>query len=97
MPNLSFKLSWIESLATLHNSGSFESAAELLGITQSAMSQRILSLEGSIGMPLVVRSRPIQLTPAGKVIAGYLDRFHALSHTVGIEMESLLQSGNHAD
>jgi len=58
----------LDCLAALADNGSFDRAAERLAITQSAVSQRLRTLEGSVGQPLVVRSRPLQLTEAGKVL-----------------------------
>ncbi len=49
---------------------SFSRAAELHGITQSAVSQRIHHLEGRLGTKLLDRSkRPFVLTPAGELVA----------------------------
>jgi DNA-binding transcriptional LysR family regulator len=51
---------------TLH----FRHAAERLGITQSAVSQQIASLEKDLGAPLFERiGRRVFLTPAGEVLA----------------------------
>ncbi len=51
---------------TLH----FRHAAERLGITQSAVSQQIASLEKDLGAPLFERiGRRVYLTPAGEVLA----------------------------
>ncbi|MGI9199509.1 MAG: LysR family transcriptional regulator [Woeseiaceae bacterium] len=50
------------------------SAAEKLGVTQSAVSQAIAQLENLASTELVVRrSRPIQLTPAGEVLKEHAD------------------------
>jgi DNA-binding transcriptional LysR family regulator len=48
--------------------GSFSRGAELNGITQSAASQRVRTLEEDLGIELVDRStRPCRLTPPGQV------------------------------
>ena len=91
MPRLSFNLKWMESLAVLDDRGSFEAAAKQLNITQSALSQRVESLENALGMPLVVRSRPLTLTPAGRLIAGYGDRLNELHRNTQLEIAELLQ------
>ena len=50
------------------------SAAEKLGVTQSAVSQAIAQLEVLASAELIVRrSRPIQLTPAGEVLKHHAD------------------------
>lgn len=55
--------------------GSFTKAAEVLGYTQSSVSQMIASLEKEIGMKLLVRTRhEISLTPEGKALFPYIER-----------------------
>ena len=60
------RLSTFQALSeTLH----FRHAAERLGITQSAVSQQIASLEKDLGAPLFERiGRRVYLTPAGEVL-----------------------------
>jgi DNA-binding transcriptional LysR family regulator len=49
--------------------GSFSSAADALGLTQSAVSQHVAALEREVGLPLVERgARPSALTEAGHVL-----------------------------
>jgi DNA-binding transcriptional LysR family regulator len=66
---------------------SFSKAAELHGITQSAVSQRIQQLEEKLGVELIDRSvRPPELTAAGEVFAGegreLVDRYDDLERRV---------------
>jgi LysR family transcriptional regulator, glycine cleavage system transcriptional activator len=49
--------------------GSFTAAAEELGLTQAAVSQRIAQLEGRLGVPLFVRRPKLRLTEAGARLA----------------------------
>ncbi|MER7169103.1 LysR family transcriptional regulator, partial [Micromonospora sp. NPDC000207] len=56
----------LRTLAAVVSEGSFESAARLLHVTQSAVSQRIQALEGAVGQVLVRRGRPCRATPAGE-------------------------------
>lgn len=57
----------------LAESLSFSRTAQNLGITQSAVSQSISSLEDYVGTKLFYRSRKsVSLTPAGKLLAGGL-------------------------
>ncbi|RYG07193.1 MAG: LysR family transcriptional regulator, partial [Burkholderiales bacterium] len=58
----------LEGLVALSQEGSFAKAAELLEISQSAVSQRIHALELAAGMVLVVRSRPLRLTAAAEAL-----------------------------
>jgi len=68
----------LESLAALAEAGSFERAAQLLSITQSAVSQRLRALETQVGQLLVVRSRPLRMTEPGKVLLRYARQLQAL-------------------
>jgi DNA-binding transcriptional LysR family regulator len=66
---------------------SFSRAAELHGITQSAVSQRIHHLEERLGTKLLDRSkRPFVLTPAGELVSGegrqLVERYDALARSV---------------
>ena len=69
---------------------SFSAAARSLGYTQSAVSGQILALERLIGARVFVRirgTRPLELTPAGKVLlvhaTAMLERLHAAQVDVG--------------
>ena len=68
----------LDCLAALADERSFERAAETLAITQSATSQRLRSLEAQVGQLLVVRSRPLRLTEAGKLLLRYARQLQAL-------------------
>jgi DNA-binding transcriptional LysR family regulator len=67
---------------------SFSKAADLHGITQSAVSQRVQQLEEKLGAVLIDRSvRPLELTPAGELFAReareLVDRYDDLALRVG--------------
>lgn len=74
-----FKSAHLEALSAVCESGSFEIAASMLHITQSALSQRIGALEREAGMVLVQRSRPVEPTAPGRILLG-LARQVALLH-----------------
>ena len=61
-------------------------AAQRLSITQSAVSQRLRALETQVGQPLVVRSRPLRLTEAGKVLLRFARQLQALRVDVAREL-----------
>jgi len=63
-----------EALLAVTDTGSFEQAAARLGLTASAVSQRVRALEVQLGQPLVVRSRPCRATRAGQRLLRYLVR-----------------------
>ncbi|RHW27381.1 LysR family transcriptional regulator ArgP [Nocardioides immobilis] len=56
----------LEALVAIAEHGSFESAARVLHVTASAISQRIRALETIAGQVLVSRTTPCRPTPAGE-------------------------------
>ncbi|PJJ72613.1 LysR family transcriptional regulator (chromosome initiation inhibitor) [Diaminobutyricimonas aerilata] len=58
----------LRALAAIADEGSFEAAAARLGVTPSAVSQRMRALETEVGRVVVRRSRPVQLTDAGRLL-----------------------------
>ena len=78
----------LDCLAALADEGAFERAAKALSITQSAVSQRLRSLEAQVGELLVVRSRPLRLTEPGKVLLRYARQLQALRLDAARELGS---------
>ncbi len=66
---LDYKL--LDALAKVVELQSFDLAAKHLYITQSAISQRIKSLEENIGQPVLIRSQPIKVTTAGEKLLSH--------------------------
>ncbi len=61
------QLKWIEDLLAIEQTRSFSRASEIRFVTQSALSRRVKSLEGWVGVELVNRGTyPVELTPAGR-------------------------------
>ncbi len=58
--------------------GSFERAANVLGITPSAISQRVRGLEERLGAILVIRGQPCVPTDLGRTLCAHLDRVQLL-------------------
>ncbi|WP_018970031.1 LysR family transcriptional regulator [Rubritalea marina] len=88
------QLSALEALAEFRH---FTNAADKLGITQSALSQQIKSLEHSVGLPLINRdTRPLTMTDIGERLLGRAKLI--LQQTRSIEAElletELLKQGN---
>ncbi|GAP37625.1 LysR family transcriptional regulator ArgP [Piscinibacter sakaiensis] len=83
----------LDALAALADEGSFERAAQRLLVTQSAVSQRLRNLEGRLGRPLVVRSRPLRLTEAGKHLLRYARQWQALRADIARELGAGPASG----
>ncbi|MDT9001933.1 LysR family transcriptional regulator ArgP [Paucibacter sp. APW11] len=76
----------LDCLAALADERSFERAAQRLSVTQSAVSQRLRSLEAQVGQLLVVRSRPLRLTEPGKVLLRFARQLQALRSDVAREL-----------
>ena len=63
-------IKWLEDFISLARTRNFSRSADDRGVTQSALSRRIQSLEAWVGADLVDRSNyPLVLTPAGKLFA----------------------------
>ncbi|MBD5785603.1 ArgP/LysG family DNA-binding transcriptional regulator [Cellulosimicrobium terreum] len=58
----------LRALAAIASTGTFDAAARELGVTPSAVSQRMRALEAAVGQVLVRRGRPAELTPPGQVL-----------------------------
>jgi len=76
----------LDCLAALADDCSFERAAQRLSITQSAVSQRLKSLEAQVGRLLVVRARPLRLTEPGKVLLRFARQMHAMRGDLAREL-----------
>lgn len=76
----------LDCLVALSDAGSFDGAAQLLFITQSAVSQRLRVLESQVGQLLVVRARPLRLTEPGKVLLRFARQMQAMRADVAREL-----------
>lgn len=79
----------LAALAAILRSGSFEAAATELGITQSAVSQRLKALEERAGTPLVLRAQPCTGTATGRRLAAHLDQVGLLETTLSGDIAAL--------
>ncbi len=80
----------IEVFLKVNETGSMSRAAELLYVTQPAVSQSIAELEQQVGVPLFERlKRKIFLTYAGEVFLDHVRRIHALFLETGFRMEAV--------
>ncbi|HEI3963846.1 TPA: LysR family transcriptional regulator, partial [Escherichia coli] len=60
----------------------FYRAARILGISQSAISQKIKKLENQCGVQLITRTSPPHLTDYGQKLAGLLYHVNIFEHDV---------------
>ena len=63
----------LAALSAILRLGSFEAAAGALGVTQSAISQRLKALEEQVGSVLVLRESPCRGTEAGNRLAAHAE------------------------
>ncbi|WP_210529588.1 LysR family transcriptional regulator ArgP [Rubellimicrobium arenae] len=68
----------LATLAAVVREGGFERAAAALGVTPSAVSQRVRALEERVGATLVVRSQPPVPTEAGARLCAHVERVRLL-------------------
>ncbi|MBD3655479.1 MULTISPECIES: LysR family transcriptional regulator ArgP [Marinobacter] len=68
----------LEALATVVECGGFERAGQALGLSQSAVSQRIRTLEIRLGQPVLVRSPALRATPAGQRLLNHVQQVQLL-------------------
>lgn len=61
-------LEQLRTLAAVIDEGTFDAASSALGITPSAVSQRIKALEASVGRVLVTRTKPVRATGPGGIL-----------------------------
>ena len=77
----------LEALLTIEREKSFEGAAKALGITSSAISQRIKLLEERIGAVTLNRQTPVSTTEVGAILCRHAEKVLLLE-------QEILQHGN---
>lgn len=82
----------LECLAAIVEEGGFERAAVRLSITQSAVSQRLRSLEVQVGTVLIVRSRPLKPTSAGRLLLKHALQMRLLRADLERDLKELAPS-----
>jgi LysR family transcriptional regulator, chromosome initiation inhibitor len=86
----------LECLAAIVEEGGFERAAIRLSITQSAVSQRLRSLEAAVGTVLIVRSRPLKATAAGQLLLKHTKQMRLLRADLERDLKDLAPSSSGA-
>lgn len=77
----------IAALAKVVETQSFQRAAEKLFVSQSAISQRIKSLENFYGEPVLIRTHPYRATALGLVLLSHFERVRLLETSVQEELK----------
>jgi LysR family transcriptional regulator (chromosome initiation inhibitor) len=79
----------LEALATVVETGGFERAGATLSITQSAVSQRIKTLEIRLGQPVLLRGPAIAPTPAGRKLLNHVQQVQLLERDLAKSLPTL--------
>jgi len=79
----------LATLTAILQSGSFEGAARHLGITQSAVSQRLKALETRLGAQLIHRGTPCTATDTGRRLAAHADQVALLEARLARDLDAL--------
>lgn len=83
----------LAALAAVVREGSFERAAGALGVTPSAVSQRVRALEERVGTVLVLRGQPCLATAAGAQLCAHVERVRLLEGEVAGLLPGLAGAG----
>lgn len=84
---LDYKL--LAALAAVVEQGGFERAANLLGLSQSAVSQRVKLLEARIGQPVLVRATPPAPTDIGRRLLNHVQQVRLLERDLTRQVPAL--------
>ena len=76
----------LETLVAVIDAGTFDAAARMLGVTPSAVSQRIRALEQELGRVLVAREKPIRATESGEPLLRLARQLALLEHDAGAQL-----------
>ena len=79
----------LAALAAVIREGSFERAAAVLGVTPSAVSQRVKALEERLGTVLVVRGQPCLATATGGRLCAHAERVRLLEGEMAADLPGL--------
>ena len=79
----------LAAVAAVLREGSFDKAAAALGVTPSAVSQRVKGLEERLGATLLTRGAPCLATPIGAKLCAHFERVRLLEADISGDLEGL--------
>src|SRR5690242_18464645 len=83
---MDFDLAQLRALSATVSEGTLEAAARALHVTPSAISQRLKALETTTGRVLLVRSKPVQVTPSGRAVLRLARQIEVLTADAAVEL-----------
>lgn len=88
-----FDYKLLAALAAVIEQGGFERAAQVLGLSQSAISQRIKLLEARVGQPVLVRATPPSPTDVGRQLLNHVQQVRLLERDLQRQVPALDEEG----
>lgn len=79
---LDYKL--LQAFANVAEKGSFEKAALHMGLTQSAVSQRVKLLESRLGKPVLIRGAELTTTELGQALLNHVAKVRLLEEQLSV-------------
>lgn len=86
-----FDYKLLAALAAVVEQGGFERAAQLLGLSQSAVSQRIKLLEARVGQPVLLRAAPPAPTEIGRRLLNHVQQVRLLERDLQGQVPALAE------
>ncbi|HSX90797.1 MAG TPA: LysR family transcriptional regulator ArgP [Pseudomonas sp.] len=88
-----FDYKLLAALAAVVEQAGFERAAQVLGLSQSAVSQRIKLLEARVGQPVLVRAMPPTPTEVGRRLLNHVQQVRLLERDLQSQVPALDEGG----
>ncbi len=88
-----FDYKLLSALAAVTEQAGFERAAQVLGLSQSAVSQRIKLLEARVGQPVLVRATPPVPTEIGRRLLNHVQQVRLLERDLQGQVPALDEEG----
>ncbi|MBH3430680.1 LysR family transcriptional regulator ArgP [Pseudomonas alkylphenolica] len=88
-----FDYKLLSALAAVIEQAGFERAAQVLGLSQSAISQRIKLLEARVGQPVLIRANPPSPTDVGRRLLNHVQQVRLLERDLQSQVPALDEEG----
>ncbi|WP_043319835.1 LysR family transcriptional regulator ArgP [Microbulbifer sp. HZ11] len=89
-----FDYKLLAALAAVVEQAGFERAALALGLSQSAVSQRIKLLEARVGQPVLLRGSPPKPTEVGRRLLNHVQQVRLLERDIQGQIPALMEAGS---